>query len=99
MSDVKNIYFLGIGGTGMAAVAGLAQQAGFSVKGSDNPLYPPMSTLLEELQIPVSMPYSKDHFEKNDADLVIVANALSRGHEELEEMLSKTLNTQAFLPF
>ena len=86
---MKNIYFLGIGGTGMAAVAGLAQQAGYVVKGSDNPLYPPMSTLLEELKIKVHTPYSKGNFDDNDADLVIVANALSRGHEELETMLSK----------
>ena len=99
MSDIKNIYFLGIGGTGMAAVAGLAQQAGYNVKGSDNPLYPPMSTLLEELKIPVSMPYSKEHFSNNDADLVIVANALSRGHEELEEMLSKNFEYTSFPAF
>ena len=96
---MKNIYFLGIGGTGMAAVAGLAQQAGYNVKGSDNPLYPPMSTLLEDLQIDVKTPYSKGNFDNNDADLVIVANALSRGHEELEHMLSKNLQYTSFPAF
>ena len=95
----KNIYFLGIGGTGMAAVAGLAQQAGYNVKGSDNPLYPPMSTLLEDLHIDVKTPYKKENFDNNDADLVIVANALSRGHEELEHMLAQDYKYTSFPAF
>lgn len=82
------LYFIGIGGTGMASVAGLAQQAGFEVEGSDNPLYPPMSTMLESLKIKVSSPYSEDNLKGKNPDLFIVGNALSRGHPELELALA-----------
>jgi UDP-N-acetylmuramate: L-alanyl-gamma-D-glutamyl-meso-diaminopimelate ligase len=83
----STIYFMGIGGTGMAAVAGLCQEAGFRVIGSDNAMYPPMSTMLEELKIPVKTPYSAENFTSEKPDLVVVANALSRGHVELEALL------------
>ncbi|MEY2987679.1 MAG: hypothetical protein RJB13_1200, partial [Pseudomonadota bacterium] len=39
---MPQLHFTGIGGTGMAAVAGLFSSAGFSISGSDNPIYPPM---------------------------------------------------------
>ena len=58
--DAK-INFMGIGGTGMAAVAGLCQEAGYEVVGSDGAMYPPMSTMLEELKIQVMTPYSADN--------------------------------------
>ena len=91
-----HIYFLGIGGTGMASVAGLAQQAGFKVTGSDANLYPPMSTMLEELNIEVKTPYSEDNLKSIDPDIVVVANALSRGNGELEAVLAKNLNYTSF---
>ena len=34
ITKVKNIYFMGVAGTGMASVAGLAQEAGYNVTGS-----------------------------------------------------------------
>lgn len=88
MGDGSSVYFMGIGGTGMTAVAGLMKEAGYKVSGSDKPMYPPMSTLLEELKINVKTPYSKEnvaHLGKQT--VVVVGNALSRGHEELEAAL------------
>ncbi|MCX6116636.1 MAG: Mur ligase family protein [Proteobacteria bacterium] len=88
--DIKpgsHIYFMGIGGTGMAAVAGLCQEAGYKITGSDMPMYPPMSTMLEELKIPVKSPYAAENFSVSKADVVVVANALSRGNVELEALL------------
>ena len=83
-----HVYFLGIGGTGMASVAGLCQEAGFKVTGSDGALYPPMSTMLADLKIPVLTPYAPSNLDGQRPDLVVVANALSRGHPELEAMLA-----------
>jgi UDP-N-acetylmuramate: L-alanyl-gamma-D-glutamyl-meso-diaminopimelate ligase len=83
----SKIYFMGIGGTGMAAVAGLCQEAGYQVSGSDVAMYPPMSTMLDELKIPVLTPYNADNVAQASPDLVVVANALSRGHVELEALL------------
>lgn len=79
----KKIFFMGIGGTGMASVAGLAHLQGFEVSGSDQNLYPPMSTMLEELGIPVLTPYSASNIAQADPDMVIVANALSKDHQEV----------------
>jgi UDP-N-acetylmuramate: L-alanyl-gamma-D-glutamyl-meso-diaminopimelate ligase len=96
LEKVKNIYFMGIGGTGMAAVAGLCQQKGMNVSGSDGPLYPPTSTLLEDLGIRVHSPYAPENLDASCPDLVIVANALSRGHQELETMLERNIPHTSF---
>jgi UDP-N-acetylmuramate: L-alanyl-gamma-D-glutamyl-meso-diaminopimelate ligase len=99
LSADKPIYFLGIGGTGMAATAGLAQAAGYKVIGSDANLYPPMSTMLAELEVPVKTPYSTDNLTEVEPQLVVVANALSRGHPELEAVLSRQLPYTSFPQF
>ncbi len=93
------VYFMGIGGTGMASVAGLAQQAGFDVIGSDMNLYPPMSTMLEALKIPVLSPYSPENIVKSKSKIVVVANALSRNHIELEAMLASDMKYTSFPAF
>ena len=94
-----SIYFMGIGGTGMAGVAGLAKAAGFKVSGSDANLYPPMSTMLEQLEIPVRTPYSPDNLTEQKPDLIVVANALSRGHPELEKALELEIPYTSFPAF
>lgn len=95
----SKVYFLGIAGTGMASVAGLAKAAGYQVSGSDKEIYPPMSTMLEELKIPVLSPYAAANIDKATPDLVVVANALSRGNEELEHMLGKGIPYTSFPQF
>ena len=44
------VHFCGIGGTGMVGVARLALEAKWEVRGSDNPLYPPTSGMVEALR-------------------------------------------------
>ena len=46
------LHLIGIAGTGMGSLAGLLRAAGHDVRGSDEHVYPPMSTQLEELGIP-----------------------------------------------
>ncbi|MCA3726956.1 MAG: UDP-N-acetylmuramate:L-alanyl-gamma-D-glutamyl-meso-diaminopimelate ligase, partial [Phenylobacterium sp.] len=48
-----NIHFTGIAGAGMAAVAQMMQDAGHAVSGSDQDVFPPMSTFVEGLGLPV----------------------------------------------
>ncbi|RYZ59335.1 MAG: hypothetical protein EOP07_04300 [Proteobacteria bacterium] len=93
------VYFMGIGGTGMASVAGLAQEAGFEVSGSDANLYPPMSTMLDSLGIKVHTPYDAKNLEAAKPKLVVVANALSRGHAELEALLASGIPYTSFPAF
>jgi UDP-N-acetylmuramate: L-alanyl-gamma-D-glutamyl-meso-diaminopimelate ligase len=88
LAPSSRIHLLGISGTAMASLAGLLQERGFQVTGSDNDYYPPMSTLLAELGIEVRSPYSAANLPEG-VDLVVVGNALSRGNPELEAVLER----------
>jgi len=90
------IYFMGIGGTGMASVAGLCKKAGYNVSGSDLALYPPTSLMLERLKLEVETPYKAENIKKHSPDLVIVANCLSRGNEEIEYVLENKIPHTSF---
>ncbi|MGZ5450204.1 MAG: UDP-N-acetylmuramate:L-alanyl-gamma-D-glutamyl-meso-diaminopimelate ligase [Thermoanaerobaculia bacterium] len=75
LPDVRRVYLIGIGGTAMASLAGMLQQRGYDVAGSDEHVYPPMSTYLERLGIPVLEGYTKQHLETFRPDLVVIGNA------------------------
>ncbi len=72
---------MAIGGTGMAPLACLLQEQGHRVRGTDGPLYPPMSTLLERAGIQPSTGYDPVHLEPRP-DLVIIGNAIHRDNPE-----------------
>jgi len=82
------IHLIGICGTGMASLAGMLKASGHQVQGSDQNVYPPMSTILEQAGIPVFSPYDAKNLESSP-ELVIVGNAISRGNAEAEEVLAK----------
>ena len=74
-----DIYCMAIGGTGMAPLACLLQEQGHRVRGTDGPLYPPMSTLLERAGIHPCVGYDPAHLEPRP-DLVIIGNAIHPSH-------------------
>jgi UDP-N-acetylmuramate: L-alanyl-gamma-D-glutamyl-meso-diaminopimelate ligase len=80
--DVKRVYLIGICGTAMASLAGMLQQRGYEVGGSDEHVYPPMSTYLEQLGIPVLEGYTKQHLETFRPDLVVIGNAAANTNVE-----------------
>jgi UDP-N-acetylmuramate: L-alanyl-gamma-D-glutamyl-meso-diaminopimelate ligase len=82
------VHLSAIAGTAMASLAGLLREKGYEVTGSDQDIYPPMSTQLEALGIPVRSPYDAGNVPA-DADLVVVGNALSRGNPEVEAVLDR----------
>ena len=84
------IHILGICGTFMGGLALLAKSDGHRVSGSDENVYPPMSTQLEEQGIVLSEGYDPSHIPP-DTDLVIIGNALSRGNPSVEHVLSSGL--------
>jgi UDP-N-acetylmuramate: L-alanyl-gamma-D-glutamyl-meso-diaminopimelate ligase len=80
------LHILGIAGTFMGGVAALARELGHVVEGSDQAVYPPMSTQLETLGIVLRQGYSPDNIS-SDCDEIIVGNALSRGNVAVEQVL------------
>jgi UDP-N-acetylmuramate: L-alanyl-gamma-D-glutamyl-meso-diaminopimelate ligase len=74
----------------MASLAGMLQERGFRVTGSDAAAYPPMSTFLESLGIPVAQPFAETNLDPRP-DLVVIGNALSRGNVELEKVLDERI--------
>ncbi len=74
----------------MASLAGMLQARGHKVTGSDQNVYPPMSTQLEELGIEILTGYKAENADIG-ADCTVVGNAISRGNAELEEVLNRKL--------
>ncbi len=87
-----HIHILGICGTLMGSIALLARELGHQVSGSDENVYPPMSTQLEAAGITLTSPYSARNVPA-DADLIIIGNAgLPRGNPAVEAVLSSGIS-------
>ncbi len=84
-----HLHILGICGTFMGGIAQIAKQLGYEVSGTDNNIYPPMSTQLEALDIRLMTGYQKEHLEQLKPDLVLIGNALSRGNPAVEYILNQ----------
>jgi UDP-N-acetylmuramate: L-alanyl-gamma-D-glutamyl-meso-diaminopimelate ligase len=89
-SEIKSVHFVGIGGTAMASAAVAMQEKGFAVTGSDQNVYPPMSTFLAGKQIEVMNGYAERNLA-HKPDLVVIGNAISRGNPEAEFVLDHKL--------
>ncbi len=83
-------HLIGICGTAMASLAGMLQARGHKVTGSDQNVYPPMSTQLEELGIQITSGYKAENTDL-PRDVTVVGNTIMRGNPELEEVLNRKL--------
>jgi UDP-N-acetylmuramate: L-alanyl-gamma-D-glutamyl-meso-diaminopimelate ligase len=90
MSQPKHVHLIGIGGSAMAPLALMLREKGFHVTGSDSGVYPPASTLLENLGISFFHSFDASHLQPIP-DLVIVGNVIARGNAELEEVLDRKI--------
>ncbi len=86
----KKIHILGICGTFMGGLALLARESGYEVSGCDENIYPPMSDHLSEQGIQIKLGYGVEDLP--EADVYLIGNALSRGNEAVEYLLSKRVN-------
>ena len=90
MSDLParggHIHLIAICGVGMASLAGLLRSQGYRVTGSDQHVYPPMSTYLAGLRIPVLQGFSGEHLRERP-ELAVIGNAVSRDNPEVEAVL------------
>lgn len=85
-----HIHILGICGTFMGGLALIARELGYTVSGSDQNVYPPMSTQLEEQGIRLMNGYKAENLDCGP-DLVVIGNAMSRGNPEVEALLNRNL--------
>ncbi len=95
-ADPQSFHVVGICGTAMGALAGLLRAKGYRVSGSDQVCYPPISTMLETLDVDLHL----GNFEaKNigDADVVIIGN-VARAHNPEAAYAREHKLAQATLP-
>ena len=85
---MSKLHILGIAGPFMGGVAALARELGHAVEGSDQAIYPPMSTQLETLGIALAQGYLPQNISP-DCDEVVIGNALSRGNAAVEAVLDE----------
>src|SRR6266704_2341816 len=86
----KKFHFLGICGSAMASVAAAMQERGFKVTGSDENVYPPMSSFLQDKGIALKQGYRAENIP-GDADVVVIGNVMKRGNTEVETVLNRKL--------
>ncbi len=84
----KSIHLIAACGTGMGTLACILKQMGYSVSGSDQNVYPPMSDFLQEKGISLFHGYSAENIS-HDPDLVIIGNAISKDNVEAQAVLHK----------
>jgi UDP-N-acetylmuramate: L-alanyl-gamma-D-glutamyl-meso-diaminopimelate ligase len=89
-SRIQSVHFVGICGTAMASAAAAMQEKGVQVTGSDQNVYPPMSTFLADRKIEVISGYAEQNLARRP-DLVVIGNAISRGNPEAEYVLDHKL--------
>ncbi|MES2962977.1 MAG: UDP-N-acetylmuramate:L-alanyl-gamma-D-glutamyl-meso-diaminopimelate ligase [Bdellovibrionota bacterium] len=88
----SHVHLMGVCGTAMGSLAGLLRDRGFTVTGSDQNVYPPMSTQLEKLGIKIMEGYRRENLTKHGKpDLVIVGNVISRQYEEAQALLESDI--------
>jgi len=81
-----HIHLMGICGVGMSSLAGMLKEKGYAITGSDQNIYPPISTFLERLSIPIKKGYSPSNLYPKP-DLVIVGNVITKDNPEAVELL------------
>ncbi len=84
----QTVYLMGIGGIAMGTLAVMLKEIGFLVAGSDQNVYPPMSTHLHSLGIPVSLGYDDTNVRKASPDLVIIGNVIRKENPEARYVLA-----------
>jgi len=89
-SHPQSLYLMGIGGVAMGALAGGLAAQGLEVRGSDRPLYPPMSTFLAERNIPVAQGFDPANLDPAP-EVVIVGNVIRADNPEVARLAAMGL--------
>lgn len=96
--QVKKAHFIGIGGVGMSAVAKLLKDSGAEVTGSDEAVYPPVSTFLESVGIAYKTPYAADNIPA-DVELIVIGKNAKLVPETNPEVAAALLSGKKIMSF
>jgi UDP-N-acetylmuramate: L-alanyl-gamma-D-glutamyl-meso-diaminopimelate ligase len=96
MKAPRSVHFVAIGGTGMGALAGLLHARGLAVTGTDERLYPPMSTALERWGIPVREGFRAENVLDANPDLVVIGNAVRPDNPEARAAIDEGFTYRSF---
>ena len=80
----------------MGSLAGLLKARGVRVTGSDEGLYPPMSSALERWGIRVREGFRAEHVLEDPPDLVVIGNAVRPDNPEARAAIDEGLPYQSF---
>ena len=94
-SRPDHIHLIAIGGTGMAALAGMLKASGYSISGSDHHVYSPMREILIEQGIQYAEGYRSENIPKETA-LVIIGNAVSKTNLEVQAVIESGIPYLSF---
>ncbi len=89
-SAVRHVHLLGVGGTAMAALAGMLAERGLRVTGSDLQLYEPTASLLKSSRVEVRLGFAAANL-RPVPDLVVVGNVMTRVNSEVAALLESGL--------
>ncbi len=95
-SKARRIHLVGVCGTGMGSFAGMLKAAGHEVTGSDENVYPPMSTQLARWGIEAMSGYRPENLDRARPDLVIVGNVVREANPEAVAMRARGLPHRSF---
>jgi len=96
-----NVYFLGIAGAGVSALASVLASEGAAVSGSDEGVFPPVSTYLDRLGIPYHVGFDAAQVPA-DIDAAVIGGSakLDLAHNpELAEIVSRGVPRYSFPEF
>lgn len=85
---VKNVHFVGIGGSGMSGIAEVLLNLGFSVSGSDL-ADNGVTRRLKQLGAMVFQGHARENLEK--ADVVVISSAVNESNPEVMEARNRTI--------
>ncbi|HKD67540.1 MAG TPA: Mur ligase family protein [Candidatus Binataceae bacterium] len=89
-ANCRRIHLMGVGGTAMAALAGMLKERGFAVSGSDNELYEPTASLLRRLAIDAKHGFAPANLDP-PPELVVVGNVITRNNPEAAALLESPI--------
>jgi UDP-N-acetylmuramate: L-alanyl-gamma-D-glutamyl-meso-diaminopimelate ligase len=86
----KRVHLIGVGGTAMAALAGMLSDRGLIVTGSDNQLYEPTASLLRNSRVNVITGFAPANLSP-PPDLAVVGNVIPRNNPEAVALLASPI--------